>query len=70
VQNKIKEVNAVPLLANYTLQPPSITAELKRFGRAGVPLVLVYPRNPSAPPMVFDLITPSTILNALSQAAR
>ncbi len=70
VQEKIKAVNAVPLLANYTLQPASITAELKRFGRAGVPLVLVYPRNPAAPPMVFDLITPGTILKALSQAAR
>ena len=33
VQEKIKAVNAVPFLANYTLQPASITAELKRFGR-------------------------------------
>lgn len=70
VQKKIREVNAVPLLANYTRQPASITAELNRFGRAGVPLVLVYPRNPNAPPVVFDLITPSTILDALDHAAQ
>jgi thiol:disulfide interchange protein DsbD len=70
VQKKIQEVNAVPLLANYTRQPAPITAELNRFGRAGVPLVLVYPRNPDAPPMVFDLITAGTIMDALNQAAQ
>jgi thiol:disulfide interchange protein len=70
VQQKIREVNALPLLADYTLQPPSLTAELKRFGRAGVPLVLVYPRNPEAQPMVFDLITPASIERALERAAR
>ena len=70
VQKKMAEVNAVPLLANYTRQPPAITAELNRFGRAGVPLVVVYPRKPDAPPMVFDLITPTTLLDALDQAAR
>ena len=70
VQKRLREVNAVLLLANYTRQPASITAELNRFGRAGVPLVLVYPRNPNAPPMVFDLITASTLLNALDRAAQ
>jgi thiol:disulfide interchange protein DsbD len=70
VQKKLKEVNAVPLLANYTRQPASITAELNRFGRAGVPLVVVYPRNPNAPPMVFDLITASTVIDALNHAAQ
>jgi thiol:disulfide interchange protein DsbD len=69
VRNEIERINAVPLLANYTLQPGSMTAELNRFGRAGVPLVLVYPRNPSEPPMVFDLVTPGTLLAALSRAA-
>jgi thiol:disulfide interchange protein len=70
VQQKLKQVNALPLLANYTRQPPSITAELARFGRAGVPLVVVYPRNPAAAPMVFDLVTASTVLDALDRAAK
>jgi thiol:disulfide interchange protein len=70
VQKKLKDINAVPLLANYTRQPASITAELNHFGRAGVPLVVVYPRNPTAPPMVFDLITASSVLDALDRAAQ
>jgi len=70
VLQKLKAVNAVPLLANYTRQPPAITAELKRFGRAGVPLVVIYPRNPAAPPMVFDLVTSSTVLEALDRAVQ
>lgn len=69
VKTKLKEVNAVTLLANYTLQPPEITAELKRLGRAGVPLVLIYPRNPAEPPMVYDLVTPPTVVDALKRAA-
>ncbi len=70
VQKKLKAVNAQPLLANYTLQPADITAELKRFGRAGVPLVLVYSRHPDQPPMVFDLVTPGSLLEALDRASR
>jgi thiol:disulfide interchange protein/DsbC/DsbD-like thiol-disulfide interchange protein len=70
VQKKLKEVNAAALLADYTRFPDSITAELKRFQRAAVPLVLVYPRNLNEPPMVFDLVRPGTILDALSRAAQ
>jgi thiol:disulfide interchange protein DsbD len=69
VQRKLKEVNAVALLADYTRFPENITAELKLFKRAAVPLVLVYPRDPAQPPMVFDLIRPATILDALTRAA-
>jgi thiol:disulfide interchange protein DsbD len=69
VQRKLKEVNAVALLADYTRFPDNITAELKLFKRAAVPLVLVYPRDPQQPPMVFDLIRPATILDALTRAA-
>lgn len=66
---KLKALNARALIANYTRQPPAITAELKRFGRAGVPLVVIYPRNPSKPPMVFDVVTSGSLLTALDQAA-
>lgn len=70
VKKKLKEINAVTLLADYTRQPPAITAELQRFGRAGVPLVLVYSINADKPPAVFDLVTPSSLLAALDDAAR
>jgi thiol:disulfide interchange protein DsbD len=70
VQKKLKEVNAVALVADYTHFPPEITSELQRFQRAAVPLVLVYPRKSEEPPMVFDLVRPSTIVDALDQAVR
>src|SRR5207249_202699 len=70
VRQKLQETNAVALLGDYTRFPPAITEELNRFGRAGVPLVLVYPKDPAAAPMVFDVVTPGTVVNALERAAR
>ena len=71
VRKKIKELNAVALLGDYTAFPDNITEELNHFGRAGVPLVLVYPPKPSAPPMVLpEALTSGTIVKALEQAER
>ncbi len=70
VRKRLKETNAAALLGDYTSFPPNITDELNRFGRAGVPLVLVYPKNTNEPPMIFDLVTPGTVLDALERAAR
>ena len=71
VRAKIKELNAVPLLGDYTKTPDDITAELRRFGRAGVPLVLVYPKDPATAPLLLpEVLTPSRVLEALDQASR
>jgi thiol:disulfide interchange protein DsbD len=70
VRAKIKETNALPLLGDYTSFPPAITDELNRLGRAGVPVVLVYPKDPKAPPMVFDVVTSGTVVDALERAVR
>src|SRR5437667_9499036 len=50
--NNYQQINAVALLADYTELPDNITRELKSFGRAGVPLVLVYPKNSAEPAIV------------------
>jgi thiol:disulfide interchange protein len=69
VRAKLKELNAVALIGDHTRIDPRITEELKRFKRAGVPLVLVYPRDSSAEPIVLpSLLTPDIVLNALEQA--
>jgi thiol:disulfide interchange protein len=69
VRAKLKEINAVALLGDYTKVPADITEELQRFRRAGVPLVLVYPKSTNAPPIVLpELLTPSLVLNALQKA--
>ncbi len=71
VKAKLKEINAVVLIGDYTREDAAITAELKKFERAGVPLVLVYPKNSNAPPIVLpELLTPGIVLKALEEAAR
>jgi len=62
-------LNAVAFLGDYTHFPEAITTELGRFDRAGVPLVLVYPKNPESQPIVLPaLLTPSSVLSALERA--
>jgi thiol:disulfide interchange protein DsbD len=71
VFKKIHELNAIALLADYTHFPDRITTELNHFNRAGVPLVLVYPKNPDAEPAVLpEVLTPGIVLNALDRAAK
>jgi thiol:disulfide interchange protein DsbD len=71
VRAKLKEINAVALLGDYTHFPENISAELNRFNRAGVPLVLVYPKDATAPPIVLpEILTPGIVLDALERAAK
>ncbi len=71
VRAKLVSINAVALKGDHTLLPPAITAELQRFRRAGVPLVLVYPKDPAREPTVLpEVLTPSIVLAALDDAAR
>jgi thiol:disulfide interchange protein DsbD len=70
VQKKLKEINALALVADYSRRPKKITEELRRFERGAVPLVVIYPRNREAQPMVFDLVRPGTLLDALDKAAQ
>ena len=71
VRAKLKSMNAIALLGDYTRFPDNITTELNRFSRAGVPLVLVYPKNPEAQPIVLpEILTPGIVLHALDRAVR
>lgn len=69
VRERLQAINAVVLKGDNTDSPPAISRELQRFGRAGVPLVLVYPKDQSRPPQVLpELLTPTTVLEALNKA--
>jgi thiol:disulfide interchange protein DsbD len=71
VQKKLKDLNVATLVGDYTRTPENITAELQKYNRAGVPLVLVYPKNADAPPIVLpEVLTPGIVLAALEQAAK
>jgi thiol:disulfide interchange protein DsbD len=70
VRAKLKEINAVALIENSYEKDAAVVAELNRYERAGVPLVLVYPKNPDAPPEVLPaFLTPGIVLEALDKAA-
>jgi thiol:disulfide interchange protein DsbD len=71
VRQKLKELDAVTLIGDYTRKNPAITAELKRFERAGVPLVLVYSKDTNQPPQILPtVLTPGSVLDALARAAK
>jgi thiol:disulfide interchange protein DsbD len=69
---KLREIGAVSFEADFTDEDPMIAHELARWtGSAGVPLVLVYPKDTSREPQRLPtLLTPAIVLNALDQAAK
>ena len=70
VRAKLKAINAVAFVGDYTRTPDNITTELQRYNRAGVPLVLVYPKDAAAPPIVLpEVLTPGIVLGALDNAS-
>jgi len=71
VRAKLNKLGVVAFIGNYTRTPEKITKELQRYDRAGVPLVLVYPSDATAPPIVLpEVLTPGIVLDALERAAR
>jgi thiol:disulfide interchange protein DsbD len=71
VREQINAQQVTTLRGDYTRKDPAIAAELRRFERAGVPLVLVYPKNPAAPPEVLPTqLTPGIVLEALQRAVQ
>ncbi|MGC6509146.1 MAG: protein-disulfide reductase DsbD family protein [Myxococcota bacterium] len=69
VRKAMKEHNVVPLKADWTRRDPEITAWLERYERAGVPFYIVIPPNGAPPIPLGELITPSSVVNALVQAS-
>lgn len=70
VEKKLREINAVALLGDFTGKDPAIAQELKKFKRSAVPLVLVYPSDSTQPPLILPaILTPNIVLEALDQAA-
>lgn len=66
---ELKKIGAVALEGDFTREDPAIARELQRFHRPGVPLVLVYSKDPNrAPAELPVLLTPSIVSQALEQA--
>jgi biopolymer transport protein ExbD len=62
-------MDAVTLKGDHTRMSREITDELQRLGRAGLPLVLVYPRDAAREPEVLpEVLSPDLVLDALDRA--
>ncbi|MGH7942997.1 MAG: protein-disulfide reductase DsbD family protein, partial [Limisphaerales bacterium] len=76
VTAKLKELNAAAFIGDYTRAPRQMTEEISKYGGAGVPLVLVFPKNLDAPaivlrqpdPLEFPSSYSKAVLTALNQA--
>jgi len=71
VQAKLKDLGVITLIGDDTDESPAIAAELKKFERAGVPLVLIYPKDRARQPIVLPpLLTPGIVQAALDEAGK
>lgn len=71
VRRRLASMDVVMLKADYTKYPPDITAELKRYERAGVPLNIIYPANkPDKPVLLPELLTKGIVFDKLEKAGR
>ena len=70
VRAVLDDKNIMAFRADYTRRPDYITEELKLWGRAGVPLVLVFPADRTKQPeMLPEILTANIVLTALNKAA-
>ena len=70
VRTVLADKNIKAFRADFTRRPDDISKELRRRGRAGVPLVLVFPSDKvEQPEMLPELLTPDIVLTALRKAA-
>ena len=71
VKKALQDLDIFFLKADYTNQPPDITHLLQRFGRAAVPMYVLYPAGqPDAPILLPEIITQSIVLAAFKEADR
>jgi thiol:disulfide interchange protein DsbD len=69
VQDRFRREGVVLLRADWTRSDGDITAALASYGRQGVPLYVLYPRDPGRVPRVLpEVITPGIVLAALDDA--
>lgn len=68
VQKKFKEKGVTLLWADWTNQDEVIRKTLEGYGRAGVPLYVLYGSDQNAPPVILpEILTPGIVLDALEK---
>ena len=65
---RLQKYNVVTLKGDWTDRSAAIAAELGRYGRAGVPLYLLYPPEAHEGAIVLpQILTPAAVLSALDR---
>lgn len=65
----MRELGVVPFEADYTRKDKEIKEILASYGRAGVPLYLVFrPNETDSPKILPELLTPDIVIDALKEA--
>jgi thiol:disulfide interchange protein len=67
VRETMTSNNIAYLKGDWTRRDPAITAYLAQFGRNGVPLYVVYPRDGGEPSVLPQILTPGLVVQALEQ---
>lgn len=65
VLDRFQELEVTLVKADWTRKDPVITAALAEYGRAGVPLYVLYPGQGAEPEVLPEVLLPSTVLTAL-----
>lgn len=67
VRRALADRGVAYLEGDWTRRDPAITRELRRYGRSGVPLYLLYPAGQGAPEILPQLLTEGLVLQALAR---
>lgn len=70
VAEALERADAVYLVGDWTRRDDAITAELRRHGRSGVPLYLLYAPGQPEPRILPQLLTGGVVVDALKAAVR
>jgi thiol:disulfide interchange protein len=66
IRSMMRDLRVIPLKADFTHHNPVMFAEIKRFGRGGVPANVVYaPGKPDITALLPELLTRGTVIRAL-----
>ena len=67
VEQALKEQGVVKFKADWTRPNPAITKELRKYGRSGVPLYLLYLPGKERPLVLPQVLTPEIVLSSLQE---
>lgn len=70
VKKRLSELGVATLRADWTDQDPAIAGALEGYGRASVPLYVLYIPGAPAPVLLPEILTPGVVLGALDQVGK